>query len=112
MIDWIVANWEKVGALALSIGGALWAVVRKFNGRISGLEDRVGDLEEGATHMKEKNVGLEKNIMTSFDKIEEKFKEMIDLRVFVERQDVLLQSIHESLRDIKEDVKSLMRNED
>lgn len=109
--EWFTDNWEKILTIIVSVGGAAWAVARKFTGRVEILEGRVTALEREVQMLQVRNSSLETMIVSSFDKIELKFKEVLDLRVFVERQDVMLRSIHQDLRDIKDDVKRIMRDE-
>jgi len=109
--EWLTQGWEKILTIIVSIIGAIWAVARKFNGRVELLEGRVTALEREVQMLQTRNSSLESMIVSSFERIDHKFKEVLDLRVFVERQDVMLRSIHEDLRDIKDDVKRLMRDE-
>ncbi len=110
MAGWIMDNWEKLLTFIVTVLGAAWVAARRFTGRVSDLESRMTALEDRVNSLAKDQTDMETTIMGTLDKIERRFGEVLDLKIFVERQDVLLKTIHEDLRDLRDDVKRLMRD--
>lgn len=115
MTEWIADNWEKVATFVLSVAAAVWAAARRFTKRIDALEADVAWLRGEVGRVKGEQTQLEDKIMKSLERLDERFKEVVDLKSWMERSeartDVILKTIQEDIRELKDDVKRLMRDE-
>lgn len=109
MKAWFIENWDKILTSLLTVLGAGYAAWRRFSGRISKLEADVEALKVQWAMAKAKQVEFENTVMASLEKIEEKLGGIMELKVFVERNDVVLSELRDDVREVRNDVKTLMR---
>lgn len=108
MKEWLFENWDKILTSVLTVLGAGYAAWRRFSSRMNALEADVAALKTQQAETRAKQLAFEKDVVSSLEKIEEKLGGIMELKVFVERNDVQLSQLRDDIREVRNDVKSLM----
>ncbi len=118
IIEWLGKNWDKMAMIVLSVVTAVWAAARRFMSRLESTERALAEvrakqaaLEEGLAEVRRDGARLKNDIFERLDRLQGKLDDIVELKIFVERSDVTLAGIQDDIRELKSDVKSLMRRD-
>lgn len=109
MHEWFIKNWDKIlGVLVPTVGAGI-AAWRRFSARIEKTERSIEMLKLELASMKESQGKLEEGVLHALDRLQTKVDDIVDLKIYVEKNDVILNEIKDDIRELKGDVKLLMR---
>lgn len=116
VIEWLGRNWDKILMVVISVVTAVWAAARRFVTRLERTERELAELRQRqerleleVAQVRSDNTKLGDDIFERLDKLQVKLDDIVELKIFVERSDVTLNGIQEDIRELKADVKRLMR---
>lgn len=118
VVEWLTRNWDKILMVVISVVTAVWAAARRFVSRIERTERELAELrlrqetlETKLSKLQSDGSILRDEIFDRLDKLQGKLDDIVELKIFVERSDVTLNTIQEDIRELKIDVKRLMRGD-
>lgn len=107
-MEWLSNNWDKILMVVTAAAASGWAAWSRFTGRIEQAESNIKRLSERIDRIETGQNAMRDDIFIRFDKMQMKLDDIVELKIFVERTDVVLKSIQDDVRELKSDVKRIM----